>query len=409
MKKSLIQIQNTVLLLLLCAGIVGCGNREVLSEPNAEANADAPQGMLFLSRDQQQRMGLVVQEVQQTTFAATLPAVGWLQASANSEMVMRAPASGFLQAVTEQHPLPSPGSAVESASQLAKLNVFLSPLDVAQLVHAKEETDIQIEQSLVSMKIAEEQLARVDAAKDAVVGVRINELKEAYERSKAAYVQAQEKLPFLIKEPYDSNVLMKPVSINAERTGRVHAIHATAGQFVQVGEPLWTIGDWSILWLRVPVFEADAIRIMKNMPATLRVGSSTNPIPLEPLSIPAETTPGMRTVDLYFVVPNSELSMRPGQSLTVSLPLSAETPMLLIPRSALLYDNFGNAFVYVQDDDARANGSSFHRVRIRLSVSEGAEVGVQEGLQPNDRIVTTGAESVFAEEFRGNLTIEDDD
>ena len=221
-RKSLIRIRNIVVILFLSDCLFGCANRETVSRAGTEARSAAAPGGLFLDKEQQQRIGLQLRAVRQAPVSATLPAVGWLVAAPNSNLVVRAPASGFLQAVNENQPLPLPGTAVESASKLAKVNVFLSPLDVAQLVHAKEDTDIQIEQSLVSMKIAEEQLARVDAAKDAVVGVRVNELREAYQRSKAAYEQAQEKLPFLIQEPYDSSVLMKPITIKAERAGRIH-------------------------------------------------------------------------------------------------------------------------------------------------------------------------------------------
>lgn len=187
--------------------------------------------------------------------------------------------------------------------------------------------------------------------------------------------------------------------------------HATVGQFVQVGDPLWTIGNWSILWLKVPVFESDADRVMKDMPATLQGFPSTIPVTLPRLSILTEATPGLRTVDLYFEVPNPELSMRPGQSLSVSLSLGVALPMLMLPRSALLYDDLGNTLVYVQDanGDELSEGSRFHRVRVRIVASEGAEVGVLEGIQPNDMIVTTGVESLFAEELRGSLAVQDDD
>src|SRR5436853_5128717 len=100
-----------------------------------------------------------------------------------------------------------------------------------------------MEQSLVSMKLAEEQLGRLKVAKDAVVGTRLVDLQEIYERSKAAYREARDKLPFLLKEPYDELALVKPVRLEAPLAGHVVDVHVAADQFVSPGDALWTIAD----------------------------------------------------------------------------------------------------------------------------------------------------------------------
>ena len=97
------------------------------------------------------------------------------------------------------------------------------------------------------MKLAEEQLARVSAARDAVLGTRLNDLKEIFGRSKAAYEQSKEKLKFLPHEPNEGDLLMRPVTVESPLSGRILTVHVTEPQFVFQGEPLWTVADWSAL------------------------------------------------------------------------------------------------------------------------------------------------------------------
>src|SRR5262249_51111906 len=156
----------------------------------------------------------------------------------------------------------------------------------------------------VTMELSEAQLKAATDARGAVTGVRIDQLKEAYERSKVAYKEAQDKAPFLIQEPYENGVLVKPIVIATPIAGRILQVHVSAGQYVQAGEPLWTIADWTTLWLRVPLFETDFQRIPSDQPAELRDRTTGAVIQADPVSAPTETKTATRTVDRHFAVPN---------------------------------------------------------------------------------------------------------
>ena len=116
------------------------------------------------------------------------------------------------------------------------------------------------------MQMAEAQLKRYEHAKDVVAGVRVNDLRETYERAKVAYHEAQEKLPFLPKEPIEYPVNVESVPLAAPIAGRITALHVSPRQLVVQGDPLWTVADWSRLWVRVPVFEDDLRRVVPSVP-----------------------------------------------------------------------------------------------------------------------------------------------
>ncbi len=391
---------------IFLAMCLGCG-REKDGPSAASPPTERPHavnGRLILDEPTRQRLGIETAAVREQTIRQTLSRTGWLELPPASETVIRTPVAGFVMKPTNGD-WPALGQTVAAQQRLSTVNVFLSPQEVSQLVQAKEETDIQMQQSLVSMRLAEEQLKRVGAAQDAVSGVRINELKEAFERSKAAYQESKEKLPFLIQEPYDDGVLMKPVNLDVPRAGRVLQVHVSPQQFVQAGDSLWTVADWSTLWLRVPVFEGDYERIMRDASVLAQSRRLREPITATPLAIPAMTKSGLRTIDLHYAVPNLDWQLRPGQTLTVPLPIGEKVSALFVPISAILYDGQGQAFVYAREEEA----SAFRRQRVELGQRLANEMVVTRGLDGDDIVVSAGAEVLYAEEFKGSLAVEDND
>ena len=381
----------------------GCHRGEEPTDSLHQVEPATP-GILQLDADAQQRSGIVLAAVRNEKVRITIPAVGWLEAPPAAETIIRAPVAGFAVVQSDQK-WPILGQEVSSGASLVQLNVFLSPQEVSQLVLAKEDNDIQMQQALVTMELSEAQLKLVSAARDAVTGVRVDQLKEAFERSKAAYKEAQDKVPFLIQEPYENGVLVKPVRIEVPNAGRILLVHCAAGQFVQSGDPLWTIADWSTLWLRVPVFDGDVRRLDPSQSAIVRDRSTPDTTTAIPISVPIETKTATRTVDLYYKVENPDWKLRVGQSMAIELPTGNDQQALLIPCSAVLYDGFGQAGCYAADGDR----TQFQRKRIELGPRHQDKVVVLRGLDADDVVVSVGAEQLAAEESRGDLSVEDDD
>lgn len=382
--------------LLALAGCTG----EKDGQPAASPPTESSSGAVKLSEKAQQQLGLACQRPVKRDVQAVMPLTGWLELPPGREVVVKSPLTGYL-AANEDEPEWTLGARVEQRQTMQRVMAFLSPAELAQLIVAKKETDITIQQSLVSMTLAKERLDLANAAKEAVSAVRRNELQEIYERSKVAFDESKGKLPFLPREPYDDELLMRPVTITSPLSGRLRELHVRAPQFVFQGDPLWTVADWSVLWVRVPVFETDVSRVLTIAAGVHVPGRS--PVPASPLETPQPTKPGLRTVDLLYVVPNEAEALRPGQSVTVDLPAGASEERLLIARSAVLWDGNGGAWVYV-----RASEDSFRRQRVELGQTVGDEVVIARGLDDDDEVVTTAAQALYGEEFKGAMPAEDD-
>ena len=100
--------------------------------------------------------------------------------------------TGYFSPETQSLSL-SVGQEITEGQSLGNVSVFFSPQEIAQLVFAKEEADILIEQSKVTLDIAEEQLRNLtgNQASQAVAGTRLQELRAMAERARAALKSGQ--------------------------------------------------------------------------------------------------------------------------------------------------------------------------------------------------------------------------
>ncbi|MBX6313664.1 MAG: efflux RND transporter periplasmic adaptor subunit, partial [Isosphaeraceae bacterium] len=117
-----------------------------------------------------------------------------------------------------------------------------------------------------------------------------------------------------------------------------------------------------------------------------------NPVPAPPTGDPLAAT-----VDLFYEVENRDGSFRPGQRVGVTLPLRGERADLVVPRSALLRDFDGGAWVY-----EKIAPHKYARRRVRIDRIVGPLAALSAGPKPGTEVVAEGAAEVFGTEFGGS-------
>jgi len=368
------------------------------SEKSASLRLEiSPEGALLAGIKTEKVTRQPVREILQTS--------GWLVAKPGSQVVVRAPLAGFV--------MPPNSAAVWSLGQtcvkdatLGVLRAFLSPQEQARMVAVKEDTDTAIKQSAATLRIARQQLARLEqGAAEAVRGTRIQQLQETVARAETQHREALEKLPFLPREPYGETAELRPVLVRAPIDGRLIELHVAARQLVLPGDPLWTVADWSSLWVRIPVFADDLNRVDLAANITLTVPGSNKPRPARPLPVAQPTQPNRQTVDLYAEVDNTGGDLRPGQAVAVGVSAGPKVARWTIPDSALLWDGLGNAWVYVR---SASPAGGFQRRAVELGPPRPGRAVVLRGLGARDEVVIVGAEALYGEEFKNEISTEDD-
>ena len=305
-----------VWILLVVVPTIGC-DRLPSDVATALPRPSLP-GVVTIDGADQERLGIETAPVQKRVAESKTSSVGWLELPPAGQTIVRAPVAGFL-VISEANRWPELWQSIEANTKLAQVNVFLSPQEVSQLVMAKEDNDVQIQQAITTMKLSQSQLDNVKEARGAITGVRMNELKQTLAHAQTAFKEAKDKLPHLIQEPYENGLLVRPIDVSVPRAGRIILAHAVPGQFVQAGEPLWTVADWSRLWLRVPLMAGRFEKIAHDRPAWFPHDAKT--MSLVPIHVPIEVKPLTRTVDLIYEISNADWKHRVGESMTVDLPL----------------------------------------------------------------------------------------
>jgi len=394
----------TILVAAVCGTVVcGCVGEHDKEPPAGDELAVKTAGQLSITVDAQARIGLKTAPVTSESIRARQQLTGWLRRVPATEVTAKSPATGFVDFVDKSRL--EMGDRVTRDQPLGAVHVLLSPQDQERLVAAKEEVDTIVRQARATRELAQQHLQQIRAkASTAVAGIRLLELKEQIARAEAAEQEALERLPFLPTEPYRDGLQLKPIPITAPVSGRITDLGIAPGQFVVQGDVLWTISNWSRLWLRVPVYRGDLTRIARNAPAVVEVPGTTRRVTARPLAIPQATEMSDQTVDLLFELDNDDGALRPGDSVSVWLPINAAAPALVVARSAVLWDGNGNSWVYV-----RTSATTFRRQRVELGAPDGDRVVVRRGLQADQQVVVMGAELLYGSEFQWQIPAEDDD
>lgn len=272
-----------------------------------------------------------------------------------------------------------------------KAGQALAEIESAELGHAEAlvfaararalaaETDMKRERRLADAKVSSEREAETAKANYEVARAE----KMAAERAAAA-------LGGDLDESVGVMVLRSPID------GRVASANVVRGQTVQGSDTLFEIADTSTLWAQLTVFERDV--------ALVREGDHVEIVP------PAEGAAIIkgrvdhvggaidvqtRSTQVRVVVPNSDASLRPGQSVAARLHVraaAAKTPV--VPQSAISrIDGKPMVFVSVGRTEVKPRP-------VVLGEKDADVVAVREGLQEGERIVVGGVFALKSELFR---------
>lgn len=179
------------------------------------------------------------------------------------------------------------------------------------------------------------------------------------------------------------------IPVRAPIAGVVAERRISAGSSVAAGDPLFTIVDPSVVWLRVNVPADQAPRVGLAARAIFRLdGGERLYHTRRMISSGTVIETASRTLAVLFEVPNPDGSVRIGSMARVSMLTGDRVPGVVIPASAVL-DEDGRPVAYVQLD-----GETFEKRDLQLGGREGDNVAVLSGIAAGERVVTGAAYQV---------------
>ncbi|MEO7271199.1 MAG: efflux RND transporter periplasmic adaptor subunit [Vicinamibacterales bacterium] len=342
---------------------------------------------LTLTDDARRRLGLETGQAERRSLATTRSLGGELQAAGGAQVTVTAPLAGTLAGDTR---LPPVGAAVSKGQVV----LTLFPL-------APGERDVRVEaERVVAEAVGRQEMVAKRAerarllAQDGAGSARAAEESHAdLAVADAALKAARDRLSLAARGVSASGA----IRLESPHAGLLRALYVNPGQTVGAGTPLFDVITIDSVWLRVPVFAGDVESIDRRSPVEvvpLGTAPGTKGATATPVAAPPTADATTAGVDLFYSLANPDRSLRPGQRVSVRLPLRSSQEHLVVPRASVLFDALGGTWVY----EAKAGGV-FVRHRVGLIDLIGDFAVLSQGPPLGTRVVTTGAAELLGTEF----------
>ena len=340
-----------------------------------------------LSPEAERRLGLELAAVTERSLSHQLQIAGEVVAIPGKALIVAAPASGTVALAAKGIAV---GQGVRRGQVIFRLTPMLPPQRDLKTTY---EADVQSAKS--RFDTAKQQLDRTQQLLRDMAGSQRNveAAMQEFGQAKAAYDAAQERLHRLGTHPLEADVEM-PVA--APSDGMLRQILAAEGQNVTAGAALFEVADFNTVWLRVPIYAGDLREIGSATTVPVRdIDGSGAVLQGRRVNAPPTADPLAVTSDLYYELSNASAQLRPGQRLSVTLPVKAAAGKgLAFPASAILYDVQGGTWVYVS-----AGAHVYRRQRVELMETVRDVAFVSRGVKADDKVVVQGATELFGTEF----------
>jgi len=342
-----------------------------------------------LTSDAATRLGIQTVVVERKALRRTRTVGGEILAPAGAAAVITAPFAGTLETPGA---VPSVGATIARGTPVFHL-IPLAPAERDARIDAQRTVDeARARQELAARRVKRaEQLVKDGAGSRRTVEEAQSELGIADADLKAASAR------LALADRGSTGGAGAGITLDAPYAGLLRNVHASAGQRVAAGAPLFDLVRLESVWVRVPIYVGESTEIDPRAPARV-VGlgdpADTPGVLAQPIAAPPSADPATAAVDLYFALANPRGAFRPGQRVGVRLTRTGEAASVAVPHAALLYDAYGGAWVY----EARG-GQVFVRRRVAVSDMVDGYAVLSQGPSVGTRIVTDGAAELFGMEF----------
>ncbi len=411
---------NVVVVFSVLLGCQKSGSDSAVSKssPVAPSKATHPVSetslnTIELTEDAVRRLGLETQPITMRKMPRMRSYGADLMLPTGASILVTAPLAGTLQLQPAEE-FPQIGQRVTQGQTLLHLLPMLSPerevLTPAERIRFAEarnavaqsqnDAEAQVQQSQVQVDAARIALERAERLlKDKSGTVRtVDEAEAQLKLAESALEAAKTRKQIVDSIKLDAEAgTLQPLTIPSPLDGMVRAIQAQPGQMLAPGTPLFEVMNDETLWVRVPVYVGDMeeLDLAVNARLTLLDGRRTDhDLEVAPVSAPPTAMALASTIDVYYELPNSGSTFRPGHRVGVQIMLKGESESMAIPWSAVYHDIYGSQWVYEKTDECK-----FVRRRVEVSSVDNGWAAIARGPEAGTQIVTAAVAELAGTEF----------
>lgn len=191
--------------------------------------------------------------------------------------------------------------------------------------------------------------------------------------------------------------------IRAPFAGKLGIRQINLGEYVDVGKPIVSLQSLAPVYADFSLPQQELARLTTGLP--VRVTTDTYPdqeFAGTLTAINPDLDAVTRSVRLQATCANERERLRPGMFARVQILLPNERQALFIPVTAVLSAPYGDSVYVVESNTNNAGGLVVRQRFVQLGAAQGDFVIVLNGLQPEERVVTSG---VF--KLRNGMVVEE--
>jgi|TARA_R100000005_G_scaffold96288_1_gene82099 membrane fusion protein (multidrug efflux system) len=285
----------------------------------------------------------------------SVESVGTLVAIRGAELATEVP--GTVETIHFEN-----GAAVEAGDAIITLNSAPDRAQLAELQAAAELARLELERArrLVAQRnISESELDQ-----------RSSLLEQARARVAAQQARIEQKT---LRAPY---------------AGRLGIRRFNVGDYVQAGDTVIALQALDSLYVNFSLPEQYSQQVAAGMPVQARLEALDGRIFEGTVTaISPVVDPNTRNFTLQATLPNPEELLRPGMFARLVLPIGIELERVVVPQTAIAYRPYGDSvYVITEQEGALRVSQRF----VTLGPVRGDLVAVEEGLDPGERVATSG-------------------
>jgi membrane fusion protein, heavy metal efflux system len=388
------RLQWPVLALLGAAGLTGCVGKDAAPgkspAPAAIANpvTEGSLTTVTLMPDAVKRLGIETVTAAFETVSRTRTVGGEIITPPGGSVTVTAPAAGMLQAAGSG--VPPPGSRVTRGQAIFSLFRIQSPERDVRLEADRDAAAAEAELAMVTQRVQRLERLLADGAASAR---SVEEARAQQKIAQANVTAARTRADQLSESPTGTG---GGLIVRSPLDGVLQAVTAAPGQTVAASAPLFDVVQTEGLWVRVQLFVGERNGVDTSRPAeVIGLGDARGPALIaRAVNGPPSADPATATSDVFYALQSPATTVRPGERVSVRVPLIGSEEALVVPTEAVVYDLNGGAWVYEATGE-----TTFVRRRIEIRSQTGTKTLVTRGISPGKKVVTAGAAELFGTEF----------
>lgn len=378
--------------LIVCAGLYGCGGKDPApakaAAPAAVANpvSEASLTSLTLTAEAVSRLGIETATSAIETVSRTRSVGGEVIAPPGGAVTVTAPAAGTLQAAGGSTPLP--GSRVARGQAIFSLFAIQPPERDLGVESTRDAATAEAELTLATQRAQRLERLLADGAASARA---VEEARAQQKVAEANAAAARARAKDIRSSPNGTGA---GLTVRSPIAGVLQSVEAAPGQTVAASAPLFQVVQTDSLWVRVQLFVGDRNGVDLTRPATVTGLGGGTAINAVQATGPPSADPATATSDVFYALQSPGAALRPGERVSVQLPLTGSEQALVVPSAAVVYDMNGGSWLY------EATGpNTFVRRRIEIRSQIGGKTLITRGIDAGKKVVTAGAAELFGTEF----------